>query len=145
MIVGLDISKLKMDACIVTAKGRASKVFANSPRGADQLFTWAKERSTGATPDASPLIVMEATGKFHARKPDRARPVREASPGSDAINSAWPRGRERMSSPNRAAMTKRRRSRRLVDAHLRRLPPQPLRRPHNRLQSRQSTEVMANK
>ena len=65
MIVGLDISKLKMDACIVTAKGRACKVFANSPRGADQLFTWAKERSTGATPAAAPLIVMEATGTYH--------------------------------------------------------------------------------
>ena len=61
MIVGLDVSKLKMDACGLTPKGRVAKGFPNSPRGADELYKWVQARSQGV----APLIVMEATGSYH--------------------------------------------------------------------------------
>ena len=66
MIVGLDISKATMDACIVTAKGRLQRQFANSPRGVDQLYDWMLAKCPTAQPAASDaLVVMEATGTYH--------------------------------------------------------------------------------
>ena len=68
MIVGLDISKKTMDACVILPKGRAAKTFGNTPRGADDLFAWVQgqhKRLHGDNASTTPRVIMEATGSYH--------------------------------------------------------------------------------
>jgi transposase len=66
MIVGVDISKATMDACALTPKGDAPKKCANSPRGADDLYSWVTtQQKRHNLTDGAPLIAMEATGSYH--------------------------------------------------------------------------------
>ena len=58
--VGIDVSKRKLDVCLVTGNKFKSKVFDNSESGHRALNTWLQDRGL----DADVAICMEATGPY---------------------------------------------------------------------------------
>lgn len=58
--VGIDVSKHKLDVCVVRGEKFKSKAVKNTPSGHRQLLVWLVERSL---PDGTP-VVLEATGPY---------------------------------------------------------------------------------
>lgn len=58
--VGIDVSKLKLDVCVVSGGKLKSKVVGNSAAGHAELDTWLRQR----TLPADVPVVMEATGPY---------------------------------------------------------------------------------
>jgi transposase len=57
--LGLDISKLKLDACLLAAGQAHAAEFANTTTGLKQLRTWCRQHGA-----QTPLAVLEATGRY---------------------------------------------------------------------------------
>ena len=57
-IVGIDISKLKVDACVRSRRLRRS--FAGTPPGEREVIAWRRDNAVG-------LAVMEASGGYERR------------------------------------------------------------------------------
>lgn len=58
--IGIDVSKAKLDVCVIRAGKRKSKVFANTPAGHAVLCQWLGERELPATTP----VCLEATGPY---------------------------------------------------------------------------------
>ena len=58
--VGIDVSKHKLDVCVVRGEKFKSKAVKNTPSGHQQLLAWLGERSL---PEGTP-VVLEATGPY---------------------------------------------------------------------------------
>ncbi|MEQ3638093.1 MAG: transposase [Thalassolituus sp.] len=58
--VGIDVSKKKLDICVVTANKSKTKVLKNTPAGHGELENWLRQRDL---PKATP-VVLEATGPY---------------------------------------------------------------------------------
>jgi transposase len=61
MYIGVDVSKLKLDARLIGPKGDHHKQVPNTPRGIDDLHRWTLSRTNGVVP----IYVMESTGSYH--------------------------------------------------------------------------------
>ena len=59
--LGLDISKLTIDACLLDDRGEHVKKIANNPKGFEQLNRWLENRKVRK----SVHVCMEATGSYY--------------------------------------------------------------------------------
>ncbi|QEL20926.1 IS110 family transposase [Limnoglobus roseus] len=60
-VIGIDISKATLDACLLTPDGKArGKAFPNAPDGFAALLAWAD----GHAPESTTHFGMEATGGY---------------------------------------------------------------------------------
>ena len=57
--LGIDISKATFHACLLSGRGEANRVFANSPKGFEQLAAWLRNRRA-----VDVHVCMEATGAY---------------------------------------------------------------------------------
>jgi len=61
MIIGIDVSKLKIDVCCLLNGKKQSKLFKNDESGFNELFKWVKTLKAAE----KPVFCMEATGCYH--------------------------------------------------------------------------------